>query len=167
MPNAMRKPAKPAAAGSAPTLTVALKSLRNPPLDIKLSSQVATTSVLDLKQKVADETGLPSTEKIRLLFKKKPCSDSKTLKELLNDDGAGDIEFTVMIIGGVPAKEETATPEVPMEDAPVAQGEHGATTMEDSEFWKDLEGFLLQRVRDENIAQKAVKIFHEAWKSQG
>lgn len=163
----MRRAAKPGVPGSAPTLEVALKSLRNPPLDMKLSGQAATTSVLDLKQKVAEETGLAGTDKIRLLYRKKPSADSKTLKDLLGEDEATEVEFTVMIIGGIPAKQETATPDVAMEEAPVAQGDSGTTTMEDAEFWKDLEGFLLQRVRDEDIAQKAVKIFHEAWTAKG
>ena len=133
-----------------------------------LSSQPITTTVLDLKQRVAEETGIVGTDKIRLLFKKKPCQDSKTIKDLVGDEPAKEAEFSVMIMGGVPAKaaETGNTQEGNTEEAPVAQRDSGFTVMQSEEFWDDLKGFLLQRVRDEDVASKAAQIFHTAWKQR-
>ena len=182
MPHPMRRPSKPAAPGSAPTLTVSLRSIRNPPLDISLSSQPLTTSVLDLKQAVAENIGNTSTEKIRLLYKKKPCSDSKSLKDVVGDEvpPGGEAEFSVMIMGGATTEEKpdssaAISPDVVMggtgsqeqqtnDDAPVAQGVSGKGVLDTEEFWNDLLGFLMQRIRDHGVAEQALESFKGAWK---
>ena len=185
MPHSMRRPSKPAAApGSTPSLTVSLKSLRNPPLDLSLSSQSPTTSIHDLKQLVAENIGSVGTDKIRLLYKKKPCPDSKTLKDVIGDDGpaGGEVEFSVMVIGGVQtsAGGESSAATAPdvssggtgkeedtkMEDAPVAQGQSGKEVMDSEEFWQDLQGFLVQRIRDQGVAERAFGAFREVWREK-
>lgn len=157
---------KPSASKSAPgserSLTVTLKSLRNPPLDIKLSSQPLNTSVLDLKQKVAEETGVP-LDKIKLLYKKKPVVDSKVLKELVGDDEGTSVEFSVMVLGGAAAAAKKPE-QAPTAD--VAQGPSGSEVLQTSEFWDDLKGFLLQRIRDEKEAGELFDTFHSAYKSK-
>ena len=178
----MRRPDKSAPPGSIPAINVSLKSLRNPPLDLSLKSKSLTTSVLDLKQTVAESIGCISTEKIKLLYKKKPCSDSKTIKDVVGDEIApgGEAEFSVMILGtvsgtdgkmGTPAEE---VPEIVMggtggkieeeeNEAPVAQGVSGNDALKSEEFWSDLQGFLLQRLRNQGVAEKALKVFRDAW----
>lgn len=182
MPHPMRRPSQAAAPGSAPTLTVSLRSIRNPPLDISLSSQPLTTSVLDLKQAVAENIGSTSTGKIRLLYKKKPCSDSKSLKDVVGDEvpPGGEAEFSVMIMGGSAGEEKldtttVASPDVAMggtgskeeqtkDNAPVAQGMSGKGVLDTEEFWNDLLGFLMQRIRDHGVAEQALESFKGAWK---
>lgn len=147
--------------GSERSLTVSLKSLRNPPLDIKLKSQALNTSVLDLKQKVVEETGVP-LDKIKLLYKKKPVADSKVLKELVAEADGTSVEFGVMVLGGAAAavkKEETPAGDV-------AQGPSGNATVQTTEFWDDLKGFLLQRIRDEKEASDLFETFQTAYKSK-
>ncbi|KAF7539958.1 hypothetical protein G7054_g1763 [Neopestalotiopsis clavispora] len=167
LPRAPRQMSKPSSAasrsapGSERSITVTLKSLRNPPLDIKLTSQPLNTSVLDFKQKVVEETGAP-LDKIKLLYKKKPVVDSKILKELLGEDESTSVEFSVMVLGGAAAavkKEPESTPDV-------AQGTSGTATVETTEFWDDLKGFLLQRIRDEKEASELFETFQSAYKSK-
>jgi ubiquitin-like protein 4 len=164
MPHSMSRPAKPPAPGSAPSLTILLRSLRNPPLSLSLSSQRPTTSILDLKQAVASELGLGGTEKIRILHNKKPCADSKAVKDLVGEE-AKEVEFGVMVIGGVPTP-AGGKGDVAMEDAPVAQGESGSVVLESKEFWQDLRGYLDQRVGGEGFAEKVVQVFEKAWKEE-
>lgn len=167
LPRASRQMSKPnssasqSAPGSERSLTVTLKSLRNPPLDLRITSQPLNTSVLDLKQKVVEETGAP-LDKIKLLYKKKPVVDSKVLKELVGEDASTTVEFSVMIMGGAAAavkKDSTAS-------ADVAQGTSGTATLETTEFWDDLKGFLLQRIRDEKEASELFETFQLAYKSK-
>lgn len=154
--------------GSEPSYTVTLKSLRNPPLDVRLSSQPPNTSVLDIKTTLASQTGL-AVEKIKLLVNKKPVADSKVLKELLGDETERTVEFTVMVLGGGVVKPPTATVtggEKEHEHGPVAVGVSGHEVLKTQEFWSDLEGFLQQRVRDEKTAGELTGLFRGAWESR-
>ena len=184
MPHPMRRPDKSAIPGSIPAINVSLKSLRNPPLDLSLKAQSLTTSILDLKQAVSESVGNTGTEKIKLLYKKKPCSDSKTLKDVVGDEVApgGEAEFNVMMMGGVAGTSEkmgTPAEEVPevvmsgtgerserKDEAPVAQGISGNEVLGTEEFWSDLQDFLFQRVRDQEVAEMALKVFRGAWKKE-
>ncbi|MCJ1323365.1 hypothetical protein MMC10_000025 [Thelotrema lepadinum] len=179
-PTPMKKPdsaSTPSAApGSEPAAAITLKSLRNPPLDLSLPAQPLSTSILDLKQRVAKELSLQGVDKVRLLYKKKPCADSKSVKDVLGDEtpGAGGVEFSVMVMGGVTpaASAEGGKGDVEMKDAgaamPVAPGEEsGLEVLGKSEFWVDLKGFLEQRVKDQGVADNAVTIFQAAWKERG
>jgi hypothetical protein len=178
MPQPMNKPNHSSAPGSDPAVTVTLKSQKNPPLDLSLPATSLNTSVLDLKQKIAQEVGLESTEKIRLLYKKKPAGDAKSIKDVIGEEKSSTVDFSVMIMGGVPEKAAVeaslppasapapAAEDTKMEDAPVAQGESGMSVMHSADFWSDLQGFLEQRVRDQAVAEKAVKLFEAAWKEK-
>ncbi|KAK8039052.1 hypothetical protein PG993_007463 [Apiospora rasikravindrae] len=140
--------------GSERSFSVVIKSLRNPPLDLKLTSQSPNTSVLDLKAAVADQlAGSVALEKIKMLYKKKPVVDSKVLKELAEEGGPTTLEFSVMTAEAAQAE--------------VAQGTSGSETLESPEFWEDLKGFLLQRIRDEKEATKIFDTFQTAWKAKG
>src|SRR5271168_2020596 len=97
MPRPMAKRQK-LAPGQERSLTITLKSLRNPPLDIVLKSQSPLTSMLDLKTEVSNQASIP-IEKIRILHKKKPVGDAKVLKNLVGDEDTS-VEFSVMIMGG-------------------------------------------------------------------
>ena len=171
MPNSMRRPTTNIP-GSAPALTITLKSLRNPPLSLSLSSQPSSISIQELKAAVAKHIGTESgaTGNIRILYKKKPCSDSRTVKEVIGDEVSREVEFSVMIMGGSTTAgavqdEEKTTLE---ENKPVvAQGPSGEVVVESEEFWKDLGGFLVQRIRDEKKAREVADVFRESWRKRG
>ncbi|KAK6954952.1 hypothetical protein Daesc_002581 [Daldinia eschscholtzii] len=159
MPKPMSKrKATTVAPGQERSLTVLVKSLRNPPLDIKLSSQTPNTSVLDIKTAVSQDTGIP-VDKMKLLYKKKPVVDSKVLKDLAGE-GETSIEFSVMVMGGAAAIKSTPA------QAEVAQGQSGSEVLGTTEFWDDLRGFLLQRIRDEKTAEDLTNTFQSAWKAK-
>lgn len=159
--------------GAAPTVTIALKSLRNPPIDLRLAGQSPGTSIHDLKVAVAEQLGEKATEKIRVLYKKKPCADSKTIAEVVGEETkGGDVEFAVMVIGWmapqVPEVTEAAAvgADAGTSEAPVAQGVSGEAVVETDEFWGDLKGWLLQRVRDEGVAAEALGCFRQGWQAR-
>jgi ubiquitin-like protein 4 len=141
------------APGAERSLSVTLRSLRNPPLDITLPSLAGSTSILDLKQAVHERTSIP-VDKLRVLHKKKPVPDSRVLKEVAGEDEKK-LELGVMVIGGTAAVrggEEEVIPPV------VSGGEELG-----EEFWKDLKGFLVQRVKNEDVGEKAFGVFKKAW----
>jgi hypothetical protein len=151
------------APGAERSLTVSLKSLRNPPLDITLKAQPPTTSILDLKSAIHEQTSIP-VNKLRVLHNKKPVTDSKVLKDLVKEDESS-IEFSVMVIGGAPKKgDEEVIPDAGV--GKVAQGESGLETLKNEEFWSDLKGFLTQRLRDEAQGEKVYGLFRGAWDAQ-
>lgn len=107
--------------------------------------------------------GSAKLENIRILYKKKPCLDSKTVKEIVGDEGTGkEVEFTVMVIGGFveSVSQQASNP------GPVSQGPSGDEILRSEEFWGDLKGFLLQRLRDEEKAREALNVFQEAWRKR-
>ncbi|KAI0508342.1 cell-cycle control medial ring component [Xylaria bambusicola] len=149
--------------GQERSLVVTVKSLRNPPLDLRLSSQTLNTSVHDIKASVAKETGI-AENKIKVLHKKKPVPDSKVLKDLVSEDDTA-VEFSVMVMGGAASAAATTGGK---QDAQhdVAQGLSGADVLQTEDFWADLKGFLLQRIRDEQLAAELASTFQEAWKTK-
>ncbi|PSR83140.1 cell-cycle control medial ring component-domain-containing protein [Coniella lustricola] len=183
MPKAMSKRVL-LAPGQERSLTVTVKSLRNPPLDIKLSSQSLKTSILDIKTAVAEQAAL-QVDKIKVLHKKKPVADSKVLKDLVADDEAS-VEFSVMVMGGAAAAAAaTASAAAPADvslasAAPAedgagagacagtnpAQGVSGEAVLQTDQFWTDLRGFLLQRIRDETVTEELFGKFLSSWESQ-
>lgn len=48
---------------------------------------------------------------------------------------------------------------------PVAQGKSGKDVLETEEFWQDLRGFLVQRSRDEKVAEVLVGRCKEGWRN--
>lgn len=163
------------APGQERSVTVHIKSLRNPPLDIKLTSQPLNTSILDIKTAVAEQASL-LVDKIKVLHKKKPVADSKVLKELLGDEETT-VEFSVMVMGGAaaaaaaPTTSPAASPEAssaaktvnPAEGTNPAQGVTGEAVLATDEFWTDLRGFLSQRIRDEKITEDLFGKFLSSW----
>lgn len=165
MPKAMSKrKGTSVAPGQERSLVVTVKSLRNPPLDLRLSSQSLNTSVHDIKISVSQETGI-AEDKIKILHKKKPVPDSKVLKDLVGEDDTA-VEFSVMVMGGA-ASAAAATAAKQDAQHEVAQGLSGADVLQTVDFWADLKGFLLQRIRDEQLAAELTSTFQEAWKAKG
>ena len=140
------------------------------------------TSILDLKERVAGEIGMEGkTEKVKILWAKKPVSDAKTVKEAVGDDpglGEGKVEFAVMVMGYT-APTPAPAKEVVGEEMGAKVG--GAEKMDVDEmggkevysadealggeaFWADLKGFLQQRLKDEGLAGDALKSFQDAWR---
>jgi ubiquitin-like protein 4 len=149
------------APGQERSLNVSLKSLRNPPLDVLLRAQPLTTSLHDVKAALAAQTRLPA-DKLRLLHNKKPVPDSRALGDLV---GVADttLELGVMVMGGAkPAEEPVAAAAA----GPTAQGKSGREVVESSEFWDDLRGFLLQRVRDEKVTDELFSLFLRSWEER-
>lgn len=164
MPKQMSK-AVSLAPGQERSITVRIKSLRNPPLDIRLSSQPLNTSILDVKTSVSSETTIP-VDKIKVLHKKKPVADSKVLKDLLGEDETS-VEFSVMVLGAAAAAVSTApkTEGAAADAASTVQGTSGEAVLQTDAFWTDLRGFLSQRIRDEKMTEELFGKFLSSWES--
>lgn len=86
-----------------------------------------------------------------------------------NEVSGGEIEFSVMIIGGAatetPQGHEDATAGVEGGNVPppVAQGPTGDAVLATDEFWLDLKGYLVQRLRDEEKADDMWRRFKKVW----
>lgn len=164
--------AAPGAAKAEATLNISLKNLKTPTASYAIPSQSLGTSIFDLKTAYAAQSGAP-VDKIKLLYNKKPTTDSKTLKDLLGDDAAAtEVEFTVMVMGGIPtgASPRIQTPEPAMAEAPAptppvaeGSGSSGKDVLREDGFWDDLQGFLQQRIRDEGEATRLAGLFRSAW----
>ena len=147
------------APGQERSLTVTLKSLRNPPIDIILRSQSLLTSVLDLKKSISTQASVPM-DKIKILHKKKPVGDAKVLKDIIGDQDTS-VEFSVIIMGGAAS--------VKMDDgiSSAEIGSSGAQLLETEEFWTDLKGFLAQRLKDQGDGERVFQVFKNAWYGMG
>lgn len=156
------------------TTSITLRSLRNPPLDLRLENQALDTSIHALKERVMSELGLSGTESVKVLYKKRPCADSKTLKDVIGDEVTDQVEFSVMVVEGmsvVEKKEEdvviggqVAETAQGRDEVGVAQGKSGKDVLDTKEFWNDLKGFLVQRLRDEGTAGEVWEMFRGTWK---
>ncbi|KAL4952750.1 cell-cycle control medial ring component [Aspergillus filifer] len=175
--------------GSAKSISITLKSARNPVLEFTLpNAPISTTSVADLKDAVRErivETGSNnkvSTEKIKILFKRKPVSgNAKTVSEVVSDaggegllSGGGSVEFGVMVMGGARvadaseksqegANAERKVSEVGETTAKAAVGLSGEDVLQTEQFWEDLQGYLEQRLKDEEVAKRMRGLFKGAW----
>jgi ubiquitin-like protein 4 len=161
-------------------VSITLKSLKPSAPSITLSSiNVSTTSIFDLKSQYASQTSLP-TSSLRILYNKRPCTDSKTVADVLGsavESSEKQIEFSVMVMGGTApatsaaaATPPTSTPGDKMDvdtDPPVAQGLSGEEVLKTDEFWRDLKGFLMQRIRDEKESERLFEVFKGAWQKGG
>ncbi len=168
MPHKMSKRQK-LAPGQESSATVSFKSVRDASFQVTLSQQPLSTSILDLKRAVAEKMSVPD-EKLKLLYKRKPCSDLKALKDLI---GAGEreVEFSVMVMGGGATSSSTdaAITGGAAEDGgqEVERKTGGARKQLDSdEFWKALKGFLVERIEDEKESEELLEVFRNAWKGQ-
>ncbi|KAI9894842.1 MAG: hypothetical protein M1814_000062 [Vezdaea aestivalis] len=161
MPRLPHKPA-PITPGAERSINVTIKSLRPPVLAISLPSQPFSTTIGELKALAASKSSLTPAQ-LRLLLNKRPLSDSKTLRETLGtEDSKTSIEFTAMIIGGGPS-----TPE--QESARKQKSGEGFADVDQlntKEFWRDLRGFLLQRLKNERQADDLCGLFEDAFKER-
>lgn len=130
-----------------------------------------STSIHDLKRTLAEQAAIPA-DKIRLLYRKKPCADAKTLKDLLAE-GEVEVEFSVMVMGGAGstpgagAVEEPVATEEAAEGPAAALGASGEALLETEEFWEDLRGFLMQRLKDEKMSEQLSGGWRRAWMERG
>ncbi|KAJ5688853.1 hypothetical protein N7462_003245 [Penicillium macrosclerotiorum] len=181
-PEMPKKVKKTQAPGSSKSITVRIKSSRNPALDFSLpNAPLSTTSVQDLKdavrERVTDASGNPiALDKIKILYQRKPVPGTgKTMAEILADEpgmlaGGKEVEFGVMILGGAKAvelsesqPEATETQNTPPQKAAI--GPSGAEVVRTEAFWNDLQGYLEQRLKDEAEAKRLHALFKEVWSS--
>lgn len=115
-----------------------------------------------------------STEGIKILYARKPAGDSKTVGEVVGEEGKGkgEVEMQVMVVGGSQLKGgeegegEKDKGDVEMggtRAAVVAQGVSGEEVLGSDAFWDDLRGWLMQRVRDEGVAGEVWGAFKRGW----
>ena len=98
-----------------------------------------------------------------MLHKKKPVPDSRVLKEVTGGEADGKLEqkleFGVMVIGGAAAvrggEEEVIPPVAGVDEQGLGD-----------DFWRDLKGFLVQRLKSEEVGGKAAVVFKKAWEAQ-
>ncbi|KAA8642843.1 uncharacterized protein ATNIH1004_009596 [Aspergillus tanneri] len=170
----MPKKVKPTIApGSSKSITVRLKSARNPPLEFTLpSAPLSTTSVNDLKdavrERVADAQDKEvALDKIKILYKRKPVT-GKSIAEILSDEpamlaGGKEVEFGVMIMGGAKVVETGTETAKASSTSKRALGPSGEVLLETDAFWDDLEGYLQQRLKDVEEAKRLRALFKGAW----
>lgn len=102
-----RQQAPSTAQTKAKTITATLKPMRTGET-VTLSDVSLDSSIHDLKTQYAAKTSHPQ-DKIKLLLNKKPAADLKTLSELGVD---GNVEFSVMLMGGGASTPGVASPAV-------------------------------------------------------
>ena len=177
----MPKKVKTAAApGSSKSIKIQLKSTRNPTLEFTLpNAPLSTTSVEDLKEAVqgrvvdGQDSKIP-LEKIKILYKRKPVSN-KTVAELLSDEpdmlsGGKEVEFGVMVMGGAKVVESTSSTAAAAETGAAGEkpspsaavGPNGKEVLQTDAFWEDLQGYLSQRIKDVDEAQRLRTLFQSA-----
>lgn len=161
------------APGASKSITIQLKSVRNPSLEVTIANApISTTSVEDLKDavrgRVADNSGQKvALEKIKILYKRKPVT-GKTVAEVLADEpdmlaGGKGVEFGVMIIGGATVVEPAK--ETEQEDASAKPAGGKENVLETAAFWDDLQTYLGQRLKDDEQANNLRALFQNAWSS--
>ncbi|KAJ6070960.1 hypothetical protein N7467_012279 [Penicillium canescens] len=169
------------APGSSKSINVCMKSARNPALEFTISNApISTTSIQDLRDavqaRVTDaQGGQVPLDKIKILYKRKPVTGTgKTLAEVLADEpavlaGGKAVEIGVMIIGGAQVIDSVAQPEVEekRDESPpkAAVGPSGEEVLRTDAFWDDLQGYLEQRLKDEEEAKRLRSLFKDAWSS--
>lgn len=167
--------------GSSKSITVHIKSARNPALEFALPNvPLATTAVQDLRDavrsRVTDAQGSQvALDKIKILYRRKPVSGTgKTVAEVLSDEpemltGGKEVEFGVMIIGGAKAIDTASQPESmaagDVSPPKPAVGPSGQDVLQTEEFWDDLQGYMEQRLKDEPEAKRLRTLFKDAWSS--
>ncbi|KAH6622233.1 cell-cycle control medial ring component [Boeremia exigua] len=182
---------KTAANASTATINISLKPMKptNPTLPLS-AVDPSKTSVYDLKSQYASSTSIPAA-KIKILYKKKPVTDSKLVSEVIGTDAGNDVEFSVMVMGGATAGASTPSAESPVQSpaavAPsesdkglaganaganmgaaggaAAVGPSGKEVVATEEFWGDLKNFVLQRIKDEQEGDRLVSVFRQAWEA--
>lgn len=170
-PEMPRKVKPQQAPGASKSITIQLKSARNPTLELTLPNvPLSSTTVEDLKDAVRDrvsnsEGNRVALEKIKILYKRKPVT-GKSVAEILADEpdmlaGGKEIELGVMIIGGAKMVEPTQEAEEPG-DVPKTAAE-GESVVESDDFWDDLQTYLGHRLQDDGQAKQLQELFRNAW----
>ncbi|KAF1829683.1 hypothetical protein BDW02DRAFT_560608 [Decorospora gaudefroyi] len=181
-----QRPNPPTTTTSTPTTTITLKPLKPSTPTLALAAiNASKTSIYDLKQHYATQTSIPAN-KIKILYKKKPVADSKTLAEVVGADAGPEVEFGVMVMGGGAAGGGGGTPVTsPPAVAPPTESEKGLASAGETsagmahgtagvsasgkeivateEFWGDLKTFVLQRIKDAEEGERLVAVFRGAW----
>lgn len=162
------------APGASKSITIRLKSARNPVLEFTVSNTpLASTSVEDMKDavraRVVDSEGNKvALEKIKILYKRKPVT-GKSVAEVLADEpdmmaGGKEVEFGVMVMGGAKVVEPTKEGEdQKWENVPSQPAAEGERVLENDDFWDDLQTYLGQRLQDGGQAKKLRELFRNAW----
>ncbi|RMJ27210.1 hypothetical protein PHISP_01919 [Aspergillus sp. HF37] len=162
------------APGASKSITIRLKSARNPALEFTVpNTPLASTSVEDLKDavraRVADSEGNKvALEKIKILYKRKPVT-GKSIAEVLADEpdmmaGGKEVEFGVMVMGGAKVVEPTKEGEdQEWEKVPSQPAAEGERVLENDDFWDDLQTYLGRRLQDGGQAKKLRELFRNAW----
>ena len=172
MPKKIRQHQAP---GASKSITVRLKSARNPVLEFTVANTpLASTSVDDLKVAVQDRVtdsggNKVAMEKIKILHKRKPVT-GKSIAEVLASEpditaGGKEVEFGVMIIGGAKLMEPTKEKEDKTGDSVPLTMAKGESALESEDFWNDLQTYLGQRLQDDVQAKKLRELFRDAWNS--
>ena len=174
MPHQMSKRQNPAP-GEESSVTISFKSVRDATFHTKLPPQPLSTGVADVKHAFAGQQNLPE-DRVRLLHKKRPCPETKTLKDLVSP-GQAEVEFSFMIMGGAGhTTSSTATvPDGRIKEGASHLGGAGkdgqapaetptpAAHLHKDEFWQDLKGFLRGRCDNDDEAGKISDVFRRAW----
>ena len=162
---------------SSSSTNITLKPMKSSQPTISHSTTTpTTTSIYDLKTAYATQTQIPAS-KIKILYKKKPVADTKTVAEVVGSDVGSEVEFSVMVLGGAVAGVQSPVQSPPAvapsesekglgsaEGAvPAAQGPSGKEVVAEEAFWEDLRGFMVQRIRDEKEGERLVGVFKGAW----
>ena len=182
---------KPFPKSSDPTLTSSTSTLESSQLSVTLSplrktsdspapvtlTASARTSVYDLKTQISAQTGY-EPDKLKLLWERRPVTDSKTLKDITGKLD-GDVDLAVMYTGAptatpqmtasVPkptASEPSNSNRMDVDETPVAQGPSGEAILNTTQFWDDLQDFVIQRVRDESVGKRTVEQWKQSRKLQ-
>ncbi|KAJ5222170.1 uncharacterized protein N7469_011057 [Penicillium citrinum] len=181
-PEMPKKVKKSQAPGSSKSINIRVKSARNPVLEFTVpNAPLSTTTIQDIRDavrgRVTDAQGNPvALDKIKVLYHRKPVSGtSKTVAEILADEpdmlaGGKEVEFGVMILGGakaVEAAESQPTYEEARDASPpkAAVGPSGIELLKTDTFWNDLQGYLQQRLKDAEEAERLKTLFKDAWAS--
>jgi len=177
--------AKPSSSSSA-TLTITLKPLRasaTGPNAVVVKDQTPESSIYDVKAACAAQAGY-AAEKVKILWERKPVSDSKTVKEVVGEAATpgAEVEMGVMFMGqptqapsggsddgsAVRVAEEQGTDrrESVYEDASSAQAGHGEAVLGSKEFWDELQGFVSQKLHNESLTTKVMQGFRQSYPSR-
>ncbi|KAJ4379119.1 hypothetical protein N0V86_005162 [Didymella sp. IMI 355093] len=183
-----QRPAPKASQDASVTISITLKPMKPSTPTLPLSGiDASKTSVYDLKSQYASATSI-SASKIKILYKKKPVTDSKLVSEIIGADAGADVEFGVMVMGGAAAATPSESPAAsPAAAAPsesdkglagvdagantgaaggaAAVGPSGKEVVATEEFWGDLKNFVLQRIKDEQEGERLVGVFKTAWEA--
>ncbi|KAF2715221.1 hypothetical protein K504DRAFT_457394 [Pleomassaria siparia CBS 279.74] len=176
-PHPQRPTAPSSASTSSSTISITLKPMKSTQPTVPLLNVApSTTSMYDLKSSYSTTTSF-QVSRIKILYKKKPVADTKTVLEVIGPDAGNEVEFSIMVMGGAVSTPVTSPPAVapPSEmekglagenvEAGVAQGPSGKEAAASDAFWVDLHDFVIQRLKDEREGERLVGVFKKAWES--